>query len=176
LLVTLGADWEHKIILRSVAARTSVPIGSGIPWRLPVLAIAPTGRGRGLPTTPLRSLPLVLGGVAALVLLTIAGPYPISMIQVAGDRIKNASPPTLALLATAAAQLGLIMLLHNSAQRWLHRRRPWLLVVAANTVVLTIFLWHMSAVLVVAGTLSWAGLLPPHRSTRPPGGSGEYPG
>jgi hypothetical protein len=113
-----------------------------------------------LPSIPLRSLPLLLGGVAALVLLTITGPYPISMIQVAGGRIKNASPPTLALLATAAAQLGLILLLHDSARRWLHQRRPWLLVVATNTVVLTIFLWHMTAVLVVAGTLSWAGLLP----------------
>ncbi len=113
-----------------------------------------------LPSTPLRSLPLLLGAATALVLLTIAGPYPISMIQVAGDRIKNASPPTLALLAAAAAQLGLIMLLHDPAQRWLRRRRPWLLVVAADTIVLTVFLWHMSAVLVVAGTLSWAGLLP----------------
>lgn len=116
-----------------------------------------------LPTGSRRCLPLLAGGVLALVLLTVVGPYPLSMIDVAGTRIKNASPPSLALLATAGTQLGLIMLLHDAAQRWLRRRRPWQVVVATNSVLLTIFLWHMSAVLVVAGSLSRAGLLPTPR-------------
>jgi fucose 4-O-acetylase-like acetyltransferase len=107
-----------------------------------------------------RFLPVLLGGVVALVLLTEVGPYPVTMIDVADTRIKNASPPTVALLATAVAQLGLIMVLYDRAQRWLQRRRPWQLVIGANSVLLTIFLWHMTAVLVVAGALSWAGLLP----------------
>jgi hypothetical protein len=97
------------------------------------------------------------------VLLTVVGPYPITMIDVSHERIKNASPPTLALLATATVQLGLIMLLHDPAQRWLRRRRPWLVVVAANAVVLTIFLWHMSAVLLLVGVLWWTHLLPTPR-------------
>jgi hypothetical protein len=117
------------------------------------------GPSRRLP----RCLPLLVGGVLALVLLTVVGPYPLTMIDVAGTRIKNASPPSLALLATAGTQLGLIMLLHDAAQRWLQRRRPWLVVVATNSILLTIFLWHMSAVLVVAGGLSSAGLLPTPR-------------
>jgi fucose 4-O-acetylase-like acetyltransferase len=120
-------------------------------------------RDRRLPTGVRRSLPLLLGGVLALVLLTVVGPYPVTMIDVAGTGIKNASPPTLALLATAATQLGLIMLLHDPAQRWLRGRRPWLLVVATNSVLLTIFLWHMGAAVLVAGSLSWAGLLPTPR-------------
>lgn len=104
-------------------------------------------------------LPLV-GGAVALVLLTIVGPYPITMVDVSGERIMNASPPTVALLAAATFQLGLIMLLHNPAQRWLRRRRPWTLAVAANAVVLTIYLWHMSAVLAVVGVLWWINKLP----------------
>jgi fucose 4-O-acetylase-like acetyltransferase len=115
-------------------------------------------------------LPPLAGGATALVALTVVGPYPISMIDIAGERIKNASPPTLALLATATTQLGLIMLLHDPAQRWLRRRRPWQVVVAANTVVLTTFLWHMSAVLVVVGVLWWANLLP----TAPVGSTGWW--
>jgi fucose 4-O-acetylase-like acetyltransferase len=110
--------------------------------------------------TPRLSLPVLFGGAAALVLLTVVGPYPLSMIDVAGQRIKNASPPTLALLAAAAAQFGLIMLLARPAQRWLRRPRPWLVVVGANSVVLTIFLWHMTAVVLLVGGLSWAHLLP----------------
>jgi peptidoglycan/LPS O-acetylase OafA/YrhL len=105
-------------------------------------------------------LPPLVGGATALVLLTFVGPYPITMVDVSHERIKNASPPTLALLATATAQLGLIMLLHGPAQRWLRRRRPWTLVVAANAVVLTIFLWHMTAVVLLVGVLWWTHLLP----------------
>jgi hypothetical protein len=82
------------------------------------------------------------------------------MIDVPGERIKNASPPSLALLTTAAAQISLIMLLLPSAERWLRRRWPWRLVLAGNAVVLTVFLWHMSAVLILVGVLWWAGELP----------------
>ena len=111
-------------------------------------------------------LPPLAGGVAALVLLTVVGPYPITMIDVTGEHIKNASPPTLALLAAATAQLGLIMLLHDPAERWLRGRRPWQVVVAGNSVVLTVFLWHMTAVLILVGVLWWAHLLPtPHVGT-----------
>ncbi len=122
-----------------------------------------------LPTGPRMALALLLGGAAAVLLLTVVGPYPISMIDIAGERVRNASPPTLALLATATAQLGLIMLLREPAGRWLRRPRPWRTVVAANTVVLTIFLWHMSAVLLLVGALWWAHLLP-----TPPVGSAAW--
>ena len=71
-----------------------------------------------------------------------------------------ASPPTVALLADTAFQLGLVMMLHGPAERWLHRRRPWLAVVAANTVVFTLFLWHMCAVLLLVGLLNALDALP----------------
>jgi hypothetical protein len=117
-------------------------------------------RDGGLPFRPPVSLSLLAGGVIALLLSTVVGPYPVSMIDVAGERIRNAAPPTLALLAAATAQLGLVMLLRDPAERWLRRPRPWLAVVAGNAVVLTIFLWHMSAVLLLVGALSSVHLLP----------------
>ena len=105
-------------------------------------------------------LPTLAGGLVALVLLTVVGPYPVTMIDVTGERIKNASPPSLAMLATATAQIGVILLVRPPAERWLWRRGPWRVVVAGNAVVLTIFLWHMSAVLILVGALWWAHLLP----------------
>ncbi|BCB90056.1 acyltransferase family protein [Phytohabitans suffuscus] len=96
---------------------------------------------------------VLAGGLAAVVLLTVPGPYPVSMIDVAGQEPHNASPPTLALLATTTFQLGLVLTLRGPAERWLHRRRPWGGVTALNGVVFTIFLWHMSAVLLVVGAL-----------------------
>ena len=105
-------------------------------------------------------VPLLVGGLAAAVLLTGPGPYPVSMIDVPGERLHNMSPPTVALLAVATAQLGLILALRDRAERWLHRPGPWRAVVAVNAVVLTIFLWHTSAVVLLAGALDALHLLP----------------
>jgi hypothetical protein len=104
--------------------------------------------------------PLLVGGLVALLLLTVAGPYSVSMIDVSGQRLNNASPPTLALLAATTAQLGLVLMLRDPAERWLRRSRPWQAVVGVNAVVLTIFLWHMSAVVLLVGVLNFLHVLP----------------
>ncbi|WP_028569497.1 acyltransferase family protein [Salinispora tropica] len=128
-------------------------------------ATAPRGRSAGLRT---RRLPLsrqagwtaLLGGLAVAVLLTGPGPYPVSMINIPGERLNNAAPPSLALLAVSTAQLGLLLLLRRPAQRWLRRDRPWMAVIAVNSVVLTVFLWHLSAAILAIGALDAVGLLP----------------
>jgi hypothetical protein len=117
-------------------------------------------RARGLPARPRVAVSLLLGGLAALLLLTVVGPYPVSMIDIPGERLHNSSPPSLALLADATFQLGLVLLLRDAAERWLHRPRPWLVVVAVNAVVLTIFLWHLTAVVLLVGALNALHLLP----------------
>jgi hypothetical protein len=106
------------------------------------------------------SVPLLAGGLAGLVLLTVAGPYPVSMVTVPGAPMQNSSPPSLALVALALAQLGLAMLVAAPAQRWLQRPRPWLAVVAANAVILTVFLWHMTAAVLTTVVLHLLGRLP----------------
>jgi hypothetical protein len=53
----------------------------------------------------------------------------------------------------AVVQLGVIMMLRVPVSRWLERPRAWKPVVAANAVVLTVFLWHMTALLVVLALL-----------------------
>jgi hypothetical protein len=113
-----------------------------------------------LPARPRVGLALLFGGFGTVLLLTLAGPYPISMINVPGERLHNMSPPSLALLAIAAAQLGAALLLRDRAERWLRRPRPWMTVVAVNAVVLTIFLWHIAAAIVFIGVLHFAGVLP----------------
>ncbi|EFC82269.1 acyltransferase [Parafrankia sp. EUN1f] len=117
-------------------------------------------QGGQLSFRPQLWLPLLVGGLAVVFLLTVPGPYSISMIDVSGQRMHNASPPTLALLADTAFQLGLVLMLRDPAERWLRRARPWQAVVAVNTVVLTVFLWHMSAVLLVVGLLNALDALP----------------
>ncbi|MFK3985682.1 acyltransferase [Micromonospora sp. NPDC050397] len=113
-----------------------------------------------LPMGPRVGVGLLLGGFAALLALTLAGPYPVSMVNIPRERLHNMSPPSLALLANAAWQLGLILLLRGPAERWLRRTRPWLLVVAANVVVLTVFLWHITAAVLLVGALHALDALP----------------
>ena len=104
---------------------------------------------------------LLLVGLGALLLLTVVGPYPVSMITIPGERLDNSSPPSLALLALTTAQLGLILLFRQPAERMLRRPRPWRAVIAVNAVILTVFLWHLSAVVVLVGVLYLAHWLPP---------------
>ena len=113
-----------------------------------------------LPTNPRTLWAVLVGGLAVLLLLTGPGPYPVSMINVPDDRLHNMSPPSLALLALFTVQIAVALLVWRGAESWLRRTRPWTVVIAINAVVLTVFLWHMTAAIVVAVALHAAGLLP----------------
>ncbi|GLZ09212.1 hypothetical protein Acsp03_66780 [Actinomadura sp. NBRC 104412] len=149
-----------------------LPYGAGLNFLLFWLAVHQVGfawqDGR-LPTRWTVALPLLAGGLGFLVLLTVPGPYPVSMVAVPGAAMQNTSPPTLALLSLAAAQVGLVLLLRDRANRWLRRTRPWTAVVGINAVILTAFLWHMTAVVIAAAALYPTGLFP-----RPPIGTVEW--
>jgi hypothetical protein len=124
----------------------------------------------GLPGRWEVSLPLLAVGLAGLLLLTLVGPYPVSMVAVPGEDVQNTSPPTLALACLAAAQTGLVLLLRARGERWLRRsRRVWTAVVGVNAVILTAFLWHMTAVVVGALALYRTEIMP-----QPPIGSAEW--
>ncbi|MEV0823652.1 acyltransferase family protein [Nonomuraea rubra] len=106
-----------------------------------------------------KALAVVAGGLVALIGLTVVGPYPVGMVGY------NTAPPSLALMALATAQIGLVLALAPAANRWLRRTGPWSAVIAVNAVILTVFLWHMTAAAVAAALLFPAGVLaqpPPH--------------
>lgn len=85
-------------------------------------------------------------GIAATVLLTaVLGWYPISMVGLPGAPVSNMNPPTLALVAHGTWLAGLVVLARGPVTRWLRRPRVWTAVVAANGVVMTVFLWHLTA-------------------------------
>ncbi|WP_220040096.1 acyltransferase family protein [Nonomuraea aridisoli] len=107
-----------------------------------------------LPARPRVGWSLAAVGLAVLVLLTVLGPYPLGMVG------QNTSPPTLALLALALTQTGLALASHGPASRWLRRLRPWTVVVGINSVIMTLFLWHMTAAVLGALVLYPTGVLP----------------
>ena len=100
---------------------------------------------------PKRWWTLVAFGLATLVVLTnlvtFTGElwYPRSMVGVDIEPVSNMSPPSFAILALAAWQIGLAMLLRRRVRAWLERPRPWRAVIVVNAMIMTLFLWHLTA-------------------------------
>ena len=100
---------------------------------------------------PRRCLLWAAGGMAALVALVALGPYPVSMVSVRGEEISNSLPPNLTLLALGVCQSGLLLALERPARRLLERGALWTATVLINGMIMTIFLWHVTTLLLVAG-------------------------
>jgi peptidoglycan/LPS O-acetylase OafA/YrhL len=90
-------------------------------------------------------------GMTVLVALVVFGPYPISMVGVPGEATTNTTPPTLALLALATFQAGLLSALTPRLERWLADPRRWTAVVLLGGSIMGLYVWHMTAM--VAGAL-----------------------
>jgi peptidoglycan/LPS O-acetylase OafA/YrhL len=112
-------------------------------------------------SNPASALIWGLGGTIALGLLVGFGPYPLAMIGVPGSDLSNSMPPTLALLALGVAQAGFALALEPQARRMLANVGIWTAVVLLNGMVMTVYLWHLSAfvfVMVAAWLLGGVGL------------------
>jgi len=92
-------------------------------------------------------LALAGAGLTGLIVLTNIGVYPRSMIGTDVERISNMNPPTACLIAVTPWLVGLAMLAREPVGRWLAGTRPWMAVIAANGVIMTVFLWHLTAYL-----------------------------
>jgi peptidoglycan/LPS O-acetylase OafA/YrhL len=104
---------------------------------------------------------LAAAGLIALLLLVRFGPYPVAMIGVPGEPLSNSMPPTLALLALGLTQAGLALGLEPALRRVLANIRMWTAVVLLNGMIMTVYLWHLTAfvlVLVAAWLLGGLGL------------------
>ena len=104
-------------------------------------------------------------GLVALVVLTNIGVYPRSMVGTDVETVSNMNPPTLCIAALAVWQIGAAMLLRDTVSRWLQKTRPWTAVIVANSMIMTVFLWHMTAYLLAILILHPLGLGHPGDST-----------
>ncbi|HET6818548.1 MAG TPA: acyltransferase [Mycobacteriales bacterium] len=100
-----------------------------------------------------------VGALAAalLVVLTTAGPYPVSMVGVPGQKVSNMSPPTVCIVLLTVAQTAALLMARPHVERWLRRPVVWKATIAGNGVVLSLFLWHLTALVVVASAFAGAG-------------------
>jgi hypothetical protein len=82
------------------------------------------------------------------------GTYPKSLLGTDVEAVSNAYPPTLCFLLGGVWSIGALMLLRPRLARWLQRPRVWGATIAVNSVIMTLFLWHMTAYL-LAILLLW---------------------
>lgn len=100
-------------------------------------------------------------GIVALVMLTRFGPYPLSMVGLPGEEISNMNPPTICLVALTIWQVSTLLYVKGAISSWLNRPGIWGAVIATNLVIMTMFLWHLTALLIAAVTLLPAGFPQP---------------
>lgn len=98
-----------------------------------------------------RSLVLSAAGFGATALLVAFGPYAQSMIGMPGAPVSNMSPPNVALVGLAAGQVGLVLAMRPLLTRVAARRPVAAALSWAGPRFMSIYLWHMPALIVVAG-------------------------
>ena len=97
------------------------------------------------------SLFWALGGILALSALVHFGPYPVSMVSVQGEEISNTLPPNLTMLALGIFQGGVLLSLEKPLRRWLDNAKIWTSTILINGMIMTLFLWHVSVLVLVSG-------------------------
>lgn len=104
-----------------------------------------------------RRLLLAGVGTGALVALVLFGPYPVAMVSVPGEPVSNTLPPKLPMLAIGLAQTGVLLAAEGPMRRWLRRRLPWTATVLVNGLIMTVFLWHVTAATLLIGLATRLG-------------------
>ncbi|MFF3425984.1 acyltransferase [Streptomyces sp. NPDC002602] len=93
---------------------------------------------------------LLVGGCVLFAALLAVFHYPASMVGVPGEARTNSHPPSLLVLALAAAQSGAAILLRDRLARLLARPALWAPVVVVNLCAMTVLCWHQTAMLAAA--------------------------
>ena len=111
-----------------------------------------------------RTYALAVGGAAVLAGLVTSRTFAADMVGSG-----NTNPPSIALLAYAAAQVGLVLAAEPWVSRLLSRDRLWQPVRLLNSMVMNVYLWHFVPAIIVAVAFYPSGLLP-----QPSVGSAEW--
>ena len=82
--------------------------------------------------------------VVALAVLTVAGPYSVDMFV-------NLNPPTVCLVVLGVAQLALFQLARPAISAWVERADAARLIAAVGARAMTVYLWHLPVLILLAG-------------------------
>jgi hypothetical protein len=94
---------------------------------------------------------LASAALLGMVALTRLPVYATSMVATRDVGFSHLWPTTAVVAVVALLQTALAMLARPLLQPWLHRERVWRIVIAVNAVILTVFVWHMTAKVIYLG-------------------------
>lgn len=94
---------------------------------------------------------MAMAGTVALVAAVASPWYPASLVGVPGATQSNNSPLSICIALIAVVHVGLVVLAAPAVRRVLHRPVVWFAVVTASRVAVSVYLWHLLALVVVTG-------------------------
>ena len=94
---------------------------------------------------------------STLYLLINIGPYPLAMVGSPDEGLSNTLPPKITLIALGAFQFGLLLALENPMRRALENLRLWAATVLINSMIMTVYLCHITVMIVFGGVLHLLG-------------------
>ncbi len=94
---------------------------------------------------------------SALAMLILKGPYPLAMVGSPDEGLSNTLPPKVTLLALAVFQVGLLVSAEGSMRRALSSLRLWAAIVLINSIIMTVYLWHITVMVMIIAILVLAG-------------------
>jgi hypothetical protein len=77
------------------------------------------------------------------------GPYPLSLVGMPGEDVSNMAPPTLLLAGHTIVLICAVGALWRPLERLCERRRVWQATCVTGAVAMTLYLWHLTALIVV---------------------------
>jgi surface polysaccharide O-acyltransferase-like enzyme len=92
--------------------------------------------------------------------LVAFGPWSLSLVYVSGQRMSNAHPPSIILLLMGAFQICAVRSIEAKAQRWLQKPKVWMAVALINLRIMTVYLWHFTALIIASVIVIPLGLRP----------------
>jgi hypothetical protein len=89
--------------------------------------------------------------------LLVFGPYELSLVGIETQQLKNMTPPSLLLAGHAIMMCALAIAAAPAIRRWARRPRVWWLAAIGNTGAMTLYLWHMPALLAMHLVFDYLG-------------------
>ena len=98
-----------------------------------------------------------LVAVLTMWVLVYLGPYPLAMVGSPDQALSNTTPPKITLVALGIFQFGLLLAMENPMRRALTNLWLWTATVLINSMIMTVYLWHITLMIVFIGVLYLAG-------------------
>jgi len=92
-------------------------------------------------------------GLFVLAALIFKGPYPFAMVGSPDEALSNTLPPKITLLMLGIAQFGLLLAIETPMRRMLSGLRIWSATVLINSMIMTLYLWHLTVMVILVSVM-----------------------